>query len=129
MRYEYGRVRHIISLLMILHRLTDISLIAIMLSRFRMTVEDCILEYENLAGKVFGNARLFHQMFVPTFWLKRPKYDANVLEAVIRGVTQRRGEVSTGDEGVKFATKKELCRTYVSSSSKVMRGPSSPSIS
>jgi hypothetical protein len=117
MWYEHGRVRPVISLLMLLWRLTDISLIAIMLSRFRMTVDDCIWEYENLAGKVFGKARMFHQMFVPTFWLKRPKYDADELEMVIKGVARRRGEISGSNDAATFSTKKELCRTYVPSSS------------
>ena len=32
------------------------SLIAIMLGRLRMTVDDCIQEYEQLAGDIFGHA-------------------------------------------------------------------------
>ncbi len=80
-----------------------------MLGRLRMTVEDCINEYEQLAGSVFGHANLFHQTFLPTAWMKRPKYDTAVLESVIKGVTSRRGEISTDDRRT-LKTGHELCR-------------------
>ena len=57
-----------------------------------MPVEDCIEEYETMAGRVFGNPRHLHSTFIPTMWLNRPKFDATALEAVIGGVTRRRGE-------------------------------------
>jgi hypothetical protein len=81
------------------------SIIAIMLGRLRMTVDDCIQEYESLAGVVFGHARLFYQF--PC--MKRPKYDTAFLESVIRGVTTRRGEVST-DNRRTLKTESQLCR-------------------
>ena len=87
------------------------SLIAIMLSRLRMTVDDCIKEYEDLAGSVFGNARIFHQTFLPTVWLKRPKYDAATLETVITGVLRRRGEICPDLDGSLFKTGRDMCRT------------------
>lgn len=87
-----------------------LSLIAIMLGRLRMTVDDCIQEYERLAGSVFGHANLFHQTFLPTAWMKRPKYDTAVLESVIRGVITRRGEVSIDKARSTLKTGRELCR-------------------
>jgi hypothetical protein len=86
-----------------------------MLSRLRMTVEDCIWEYENLAGRVFGNPRLFHSTFVPTWWLKRPKYDAENLEFAISGkggVTQRRGEMCLDHDRISFKTGVDTCGVY-----------------
>jgi hypothetical protein len=80
-----------------------------MLGRLRMTVDDCIQEYEQLSGGIFGHAHLFHQTFLPTAWMKRPKYDTAVLESVIRGVTTRRGEVST-DNRRTLKTESQLCR-------------------
>jgi hypothetical protein len=80
-----------------------------------MTVDDCILEYENLVGRVFGHPRLFHQTSIPTFWLKRPKYDAANLEAVISGsggVTQRRGEIAPDQDRTAFETGVRTCKTY-----------------
>lgn len=68
------------------------SLIAIMLGRFRMTVADCLDEYENLGQRVFGKPRLISQRNVPIVpW---PKYSARGLEKVFRDVTRRRCEAS-----------------------------------
>jgi hypothetical protein len=47
----------------------EISLLAIMLSRLRMNVEDCIEEYLRFGGHVFGHPR---SISIPFF---RPKYD------------------------------------------------------
>ncbi|KAI1458357.1 FabD/lysophospholipase-like protein, partial [Annulohypoxylon moriforme] len=67
------------------------GLIAIMLGRFRMTVEDCIDEYTNLAGEVFGHPRRLHDL--NTYGLiKRCKYDTKKFEAVIKDVITRRVE-------------------------------------
>jgi hypothetical protein len=74
-----------------------------------MTVDDCIQEYEQLAGSVFGHAHLFHQTFLPTAWMKRPKYNTAVLERIIREVTTRRGEVST-DNRRTLKTERRVCR-------------------
>ncbi|KAH7342725.1 acyl transferase/acyl hydrolase/lysophospholipase [Rhexocercosporidium sp. MPI-PUGE-AT-0058] len=89
------------------------GLIAIMLGRLRMNVEDCITEYQQLAGGVFGNPRTFHQTFLPTFWMNRPKYDAANLEAIIKRVVSRRGETSTDDVERYFHTGQGMCRTFV----------------
>ena len=55
-----------------------------MISRFRMTVDDCIEEYKTLGKKIFKNPR---RMAVGGFpW---HKFSAKVLEEVIRKVTSR----------------------------------------
>jgi hypothetical protein len=81
-----------------------------------MPVDDCINEYESLAGRVFGNARVFHQTFLPTMWLNRQKYDAGTLETVIKNVVRRRGEIIGDHPTIPFQNKQDMCRTYVSQS-------------
>jgi len=81
-----------------------------MLGRLRMTVDDCIQEYEQLAGGVFGHANIFHQTFLPTAWMKRPKYSTQVVEGVIRGLINRRGEGTTDEARRILKTGSELCR-------------------
>ena len=55
-----------------------------MLSRFRMTVDDCIEEYKVLGKKIFGHPR---RMAIGGFPWHR--FSASVLEDVIREVTSR----------------------------------------
>lgn len=55
-----------------------------MLSRFRMTVDDCIEEYKTLGKKIFGHPR---RMAIGGFPWHR--FKARVLEDVIRDVTSR----------------------------------------
>lgn len=57
-----------------------------MLQRFRMTVNECMLEYMNLGGQVFGQPRPYIIRNL------QPKFDANILERVIKEVCKRRGE-------------------------------------
>lgn len=61
-----------------------------MLGRFRMTVPDCLREYETLGNTVFGHPRFFslHRFKVGS----RPKYKAARLEDAVRDVTKRRSE-------------------------------------
>jgi hypothetical protein len=86
------------------------SLIAIMLSRLRMTVEDCITEYVNLGGEIFGKPRHFHELIRPLYWINRTKYDARKLVDVINDVTGRRGKRGSGS---RFESDADLCRTLV----------------
>lgn len=88
-------------------------LIAIMLGRFRMTVPDCKLEYENLAVKVFGKSRHFTTL---NFGLvDRTKYDAANVKKVFEEVTERRSEkISKGQRRITFPSKRGLCKTLVS---------------
>ena len=55
-----------------------------MLSRFRMTVDDCIEEYKTLGKKIFGRPRRIARGGFP--W---HRFSARVLEDVIRDVTSR----------------------------------------
>ncbi|MCJ1357653.1 MAG: hypothetical protein MMC33_007649 [Icmadophila ericetorum] len=85
------------------------GLIAIMLGRFRMTAKDCLMEYEKLAGRIFGNPRFFAQK---RFLLsERPVYKAANLEKVILEVIERRKEQSASRVDMAFIP--GLCRTFV----------------
>ena len=53
-----------------------------MLSRFRMTVDDCIEEYKTLGKKIFGHPRRLAKGGFP--W---HRFSAKTLEDVIRAVT------------------------------------------
>ena len=55
-----------------------------MLSRLRMTVDDCIEEYKSLGNKVFGHPRRMARGGFPWY-----RFNANILEKVIRDVTER----------------------------------------
>ncbi|MCJ1424450.1 hypothetical protein MMC29_002338 [Sticta canariensis] len=90
------------------------ALIAIMLGRFRMTVPDCKLEYENLAVKVFGKPRHFTTLNLGL--VDRTKYDAASLKKVFEEVTERRSEqTSKGQRRITFPSKRGLCKTFVTS--------------
>lgn len=85
------------------------GLISIMLGRLRMSIDDCIAEYETLGPKVFAQSRWFH-LRTPLFW-PRDKYDHRSLEKAIREVVDRRSPfVAGGDKN--FASDENRCRTY-----------------
>ncbi len=85
------------------------GLISIMLGRLRMSIDDCIAEYETLGPKVFAHSRWFH-FRSPLFW-PRDKYDHRSLEKAIREVIDRRSPfVAGGDKS--FASDENRCRTY-----------------
>lgn len=87
-----------------------ISLIAIMLGRLSMTIEECIDTYEILADRIFGNPRLFHIRRPP--WIPRDKYDHQPLEEVIREIVRERSP--WGKTNTLFRQPNEdMCRTYV----------------
>ena len=75
-----------------------------------MTVDDCITEYLNLGGEIFGKPRHFHELITPLFWINRTKYDANKFVKVINDVTGRRGKRNGGS---RFENDADLCRTFV----------------
>ncbi|KAL8957751.1 MAG: hypothetical protein Q9193_005056 [Seirophora villosa] len=84
------------------------GLISIMLSRLRMTVDDCISEYKSFGQKIFGRPRpgahggiLWH------------KFDYNTLEKVIQDVTERHSEQSEEFTGLSFPSDEDICRTLV----------------
>ena len=70
--------------------MTQSSLIAIMLGRLRMTVADCLQEYQHLAGKGFGSPNIFCEMNIPLPLVSRTKYSPKGLEAVLSDVIARR---------------------------------------
>lgn len=85
------------------------GLISIMLGRLRMSIDDCIAEYETLGPKVFAHPRWFH-LRSPMFW-PRDKYDHRSLEKAIKEVIDRRSpSVAGGNKN--FASDENRCRTY-----------------
>ena len=83
-----------------------------MLSKFRMTVDDCIEEYKSLGEQIFGHPR---RMAIGGFPWHR--YSAKVLEKVIRGVTSRHYKRSKDEnfENIYGVEKKDedMCQWYV----------------
>ena len=78
-----------------------------------MPVEDCLAEYRQFGGIIFGNPRLFHQVgkraALP--FCKKNKFKTSDLEEAIKDVIRRRGEVSNDhDDAMPFTTPKGLCR-------------------
>ena len=76
-----------------------------MLSRFRMSVDDCIKEYETLGAKVFGKPRPLAKGAI--LW---HKFDYRSLEAAIKDVTQRYSEL--GDFGGRYPMNEDVCKWY-----------------
>ena len=90
------------------------GLIGIMLGRLRMSIDDCIEEYETLGGKVFGRSRWFHLRSIPPFWLPREKYNHETLESVIQSLIERRiPKIGSFPGGKTFAFDENRCRVYV----------------
>ncbi len=84
-----------------------------MLGRLRMPVEDCLEEYKNLAGTVFGHPRHIHSIGALgiTSLTKRTKYKTSRLEDTIKEVVSRRGEnVPDQFDSLRFETERGLCR-------------------
>ncbi|KAI0450266.1 acyl transferase/acyl hydrolase/lysophospholipase [Xylaria acuta] len=87
------------------------ALIAILLSRFRMTVEDCLKEYEIMAGTIFGYPRVIHKMNTLVRW---NKYSTKNLEQAIKQVIERRVQVRIEDDTEPlFQTEIDTCRGVV----------------
>jgi hypothetical protein len=87
--------------------LTDLKrLISIMLSRFRMSVNDCIAEYKALGGKVFANPRPISKGGI--LW---HKYNSDRLRSAIEDVTNRHCFRRARCFGIKFPSDPDLCRT------------------
>lgn len=84
------------------------GLISIMLSRFRMSVRDCLKAYKDMGSRVFGSPR------PPDFGLMWHKFNAGHLERVIRDIVSQHGErvdPSSGD--VLYPSPEALCKTIV----------------
>lgn len=90
--------------------LTPNRLIAIMLSRLRMNIEDCLLEYRTLGDRVFGSPRKV-SVRGPFPWL-REKFNHKKLEAVVKEVIERRAIVEPGEMAEHhFKSEEKRCRT------------------
>lgn len=83
------------------------GLISIMLSRLRMTVDDCIREYKTLGQKIFGHPRPL--AFGAILW---HKFDYRVLERVLQDAITRHSDGSEEYEA-EFPSDEDLCRTLV----------------
>jgi hypothetical protein len=92
--------------------LTLSSLISIMLSRLRMSIDDAIEEYEHLAGYIFGHPRIF-SVRGPIFF-PRDKYNPRRVVDVIEHVVSTRlcGKVPLLGQNP-FASHERMCKTYV----------------
>jgi hypothetical protein len=75
----------------------DRRIIAIMLSRLRMSVNECIKAYLELSENVFGN---------PQNIIYREKLNSNALEQAIKVVVKKK----TGDENV-ILLDRSCCKT------------------
>ena len=80
-----------------------------MLSRFRMTVDDCIKEYKTLGKKIFGQPRRMAKGGFP--W---HRFSATVLKDVIRDVTSsyNRGSGHFRDHYGMESTDEDKCQWY-----------------
>ena len=87
-------------------------LISIMLSRFRMTVDDCIKEYKNLGQRLFKHPRRIAKGGFP--W---HRFSASVLEDFMRGLTSRHDKRSDdfGDHYGMERTDEDMCQWCVDS--------------
>ncbi|KAI1128946.1 acyl transferase/acyl hydrolase/lysophospholipase [Nemania abortiva] len=86
-------------------------LITILLSRFRMTVDDCLDECKRMAGSVFGHHNLIYSL---KFGIGGNKFRRDPLERAIKEVIERREERRTEDHsGFLFRTEIDTCRGIV----------------
>lgn len=84
----------------------ETSLLAIMLSRLRMNVEDCIEQYLRISGLVFGHSRV---VSIPFF---RPQYDASRLHRAIQDLVRDKAQGSERDSSeVFFQSNSERAKT------------------
>ena len=82
-----------------------------MLGRFRMTVPDCIQEYESLGQEIFGKPRFFTAKNFAVG--NRHKYKAANLEKLFKNVIKRRNERTDGEffGKITFPYPRGLCTT------------------
>ncbi|KAK4893179.1 hypothetical protein LTR27_008520 [Elasticomyces elasticus] len=93
------------------------ALIAIMLGRLRMTVQDCLHEYENLGNEIFGNAPPFGFRTFRMLLTKQPKYSSGNVERVFRAVVDKRREakkaVPHSTSRPRFRSEPNICQTFI----------------
>ena len=84
-----------------------------MLGRLRMTVLECIKEYENLGSKIFGKPRFLTRLQFPIV-TDRAKYDAEKLKDIFQDVTRKRDQLTKEvHRNTRFPSERDLCRTLV----------------
>ena len=92
----------------IISLLTVPRLIAIMLGRLHMTVDECLATYEKSAERVFGHPRRFHIRKPP--WIPRDKYNHEPLERVIKEIVTQRNPSGSGSTPFRQPNE-SMCRT------------------
>lgn len=86
------------------------GLISIMLGRLRMSVDDCMREYEKLSDDIFGHPR-WASVKGPIPWL-RDKYDGETIQKAVEDVINRRMSPEERKAGAgSFNSPPGLCRT------------------
>lgn len=84
-----------------------------MLARLRMTISECIDEYENINAEVFGRPQLFGrnlQLLIPRVIWSPAERNSNRLRRYLIGVVEKR--MSPGSEKPDlFESNPDLCRT------------------
>ena len=83
------------------------SILAIMLSRLRMSPKECIEAYRNLVSKVFGHPRIFHLRRIP---LPRNKFHHKHLEAAIQAVVKDFDHTASPNAAFRQPCQ-DMCRT------------------
>lgn len=76
-----------------------------MLSRFRMTVDDCIKEYKTMGEKIFAKPRPFAKGAV--LW---HKYNHRALKRAVEEVTWKYSEAS--DFSVNYPLHEDVCKWF-----------------
>jgi hypothetical protein len=85
------------------------GLLAVMLGRLRMSIEDCIEEYERLAESVFAHPRTV-SLGRPIPWL-RDRLSGPGLQNAIEDITRRYSPKCSSLESFNFSFPPGLCRT------------------
>ena len=87
-------------------------LVAIMTGRFRMTVPDCMSEFQNFGQQILGRPRFITAL---SFGLgNRYKYSTARLDLVLKDMTKRRAEIPAPEHmisRISFPSGQGLCRT------------------
>ncbi|KAJ8126253.1 hypothetical protein O1611_g7385 [Lasiodiplodia mahajangana] len=90
------------------------GLIAIMLGRFRMSVDQAKAQYEQLGNTVFGFPRIFH--YRSPLFATRCKFSAKRLATAVNVVANKHGGgrvAETLHQGISFKSDPDLCKTLV----------------
>ncbi|MCJ1405065.1 hypothetical protein MMC11_008291 [Xylographa trunciseda] len=86
------------------------GLIAIMLSRLRMSIDQCLREYLKIFQIIFGQRR---QRVLHTYALPRVKYSSHNLTRSVQELVERYGERHQSGNGASFESSEDLCKTIV----------------